>query len=458
MVRLARFAAVAALAIGMAVPALAQTTPSHLTGTVKDAQGAVLPGCHRHGDVAGAASARRPWSARRTATYRFPSLPAGTYTLKFELSGVPDAARAQNISLRAGPDADDRRADADRDAAGERDGHGGVARRRHAVDGGRQRARHGEADRRAELVGPVGRAGADAGRAHAGRSTSAAATRASSRGYEAFGITNQTRVVTEGVDTTEGSGGAGFYQDYFAQNEIAVSAAGQDVSDEHAGRGGHLDDQERRQPVPRADQPDLRGQELRRRQRRRGDIGARRVRRQPNLLFWENHDDLGGPIIKDKAVVLRRVRPLPHQQGRSRACRRPSRPTSGSSTPSRRRRPTSRRKDTLIGYYQWDKKQKPLRGLSATRGRALHAGADQPELDVQRQVAARLVEPPVHRVEHRRVRLRLPGSSRRSTTRPTRRATISCTGVDTGAGWFNAGGRRRAVRPRARQAAGVRQR
>src|SRR5262249_60119914 len=49
-------------------------------------------------------------------------------------------------------------------------------------------------------------------------------------GYEAFGVRGQARVVTEGVDTTEGANGAGFYQDYYAQNEIAVSAAGQDVT------------------------------------------------------------------------------------------------------------------------------------------------------------------------------------------------------------------------------------
>ena len=44
MLRLPRLVCVAALTIAMAAPAMAQTTPSHLTGTVKDAQGAVLPG------------------------------------------------------------------------------------------------------------------------------------------------------------------------------------------------------------------------------------------------------------------------------------------------------------------------------------------------------------------------------------------------------------------------------
>ena len=32
-----------------------------------------------------------------------------------------------------------------------------------------------------------------------------------------------------GVDTTEGTGGAGFYADYFANEEVAVAAAGGDV-------------------------------------------------------------------------------------------------------------------------------------------------------------------------------------------------------------------------------------
>ena len=48
-------------------------------------------------------------------------------------------------------------------------------------------------------------------------------------GYESFGIRNQNRVLNDGVDTTEGSGGAGFYADFFSNEEVAVSAAGGDV-------------------------------------------------------------------------------------------------------------------------------------------------------------------------------------------------------------------------------------
>src|SRR5207302_7346481 len=48
-------------------------------------------------------------------------------------------------------------------------------------------------------------------------------------GYEVFGITSQARVVSDGVDHTEGVGGTGFYEDYYANEEVTVSGLGSDV-------------------------------------------------------------------------------------------------------------------------------------------------------------------------------------------------------------------------------------
>src|SRR5207245_6969793 len=48
-------------------------------------------------------------------------------------------------------------------------------------------------------------------------------------GYESFGVRGQNRVLNDGVDTTEGTSGSGFYADYFVNDEVAVSAAGGDV-------------------------------------------------------------------------------------------------------------------------------------------------------------------------------------------------------------------------------------
>src|SRR4029078_2541840 len=48
-------------------------------------------------------------------------------------------------------------------------------------------------------------------------------------GYESFGIQNQARVISDGVDHTEGVGGTGSYEDYFANEEVSVSSLGSDV-------------------------------------------------------------------------------------------------------------------------------------------------------------------------------------------------------------------------------------
>ncbi|MYG02722.1 MAG: hypothetical protein F4173_10740, partial [Acidobacteriia bacterium] len=48
-------------------------------------------------------------------------------------------------------------------------------------------------------------------------------------GYESFGVRNQNRILADGVDTTEGSGGTGFYFDYYSIEEFTTTAAGADV-------------------------------------------------------------------------------------------------------------------------------------------------------------------------------------------------------------------------------------
>jgi hypothetical protein len=48
-------------------------------------------------------------------------------------------------------------------------------------------------------------------------------------GYESFGIQNQAKVVSEGIDHTEGVGGTGFYEDFYANEEVSVGSLGSDV-------------------------------------------------------------------------------------------------------------------------------------------------------------------------------------------------------------------------------------
>jgi hypothetical protein len=97
----ARRAFVVAVAICLStLTARAQINPGHLTGIVKDAQGAVLPGVTVTATSPALLGAQSVTS-EAGGEYRFPSLPAGTYTLTFELSGFQTLKR-ENITLATG--------------------------------------------------------------------------------------------------------------------------------------------------------------------------------------------------------------------------------------------------------------------------------------------------------------------------------------------------------------------
>lgn len=54
-------------------------------------------------------------------------------------------------------------------------------------------------------------------------------------GYIAYGTSGQVRVLVEGINTTEGTGGAGFYFDYGSFEEVFVGTAGQGAEMPHPG-------------------------------------------------------------------------------------------------------------------------------------------------------------------------------------------------------------------------------
>src|SRR4051812_11608963 len=76
-----RTAAALLLAAAVAVPALAQTLTGSITGTIKDEQGAVLPG------VTVTLTGKQGTQTQvtdSTGTYRFPALEVGTYSVAAE--------------------------------------------------------------------------------------------------------------------------------------------------------------------------------------------------------------------------------------------------------------------------------------------------------------------------------------------------------------------------------------
>ena len=387
-----------------AAPAMAQIDQGRFTGTVTDAQGGVLPG------VTVTAKSPSLMGVRTTVTegdgkYSIASLPSGPYELTFELSGFQAFKRA-GVILAIGQiltiDGQLQVASLQESVT--------VTGSSPVVD--MQSSKVGTDFTTDKLVGVptatdvwavLGQAsgvrmnGFDVGGSHKSQQT----------GYESFGIRNQNRVLNDGVDTTEGTGGAGFYADFFSNEEVAVSAAGGDVEMNSPGSavvntiksGGN-------------------------------------TFKMLNNLTYQQESFVGD---NNSAELTRAATPASRTSSSGRATPTSaarSRPTSsGSSSPTTTSRSTSRsracraaiatdlgvfdnfvtketwkvsQKDTVVGYYQWGRKQKPNRGLSTTRLAGGGAAAGQRLLGLQGAALARLDQSPVHRRQGQPLRLRLP--------------------------------------------------
>src|SRR5215831_1326195 len=209
-----------------AASASAQITPGRLTGLVTDAQGAILPG------VTVSATSPALIGVQTTVTqpdgkFLFPALPSGSYKLTFELSGFQKLTR-ENIQVAIGQTLS---VDAQLPIASLAESVT-VTGASPVVDVTTTKV--GNTLKGADLIavpnstdvwGALSEApgirmqGFDVGGSHKSQQS----------GYESFGIQNQARVISDGVDHTEGVGGTGFYEDYYANEEVSVSALGSDV-------------------------------------------------------------------------------------------------------------------------------------------------------------------------------------------------------------------------------------
>jgi hypothetical protein len=351
-----------AMAVAMAMPAAAQIDQGKLTGTVTDAQGGVMPG------VTVTAKSPALMGSRTVVTegdgkYSISPLPSGPYELTFELAGFQTAKRA-NIVLGLGQiltvDLQLLVASLQETLT--------VTAESPVVD--MQSTRVGTDFTLEKLTGVptatdiwavLGQAsgvrmnGFDVGGSHKSQQS----------GYESFGIRNQNRVLNDGVDTTEGTGGSGFYADYYANEEVAVSAAGGDVEMNTPGSavvstiksgGNNFKGLYNAVYEPAS----WVGNNIDAATTARGFTG------QPNLVFWEFHPDLGGPIMKDKLWFYGATNWFKIDKQISGVD-----PTIATDlgkffnyTTKETFKPSQ--KDTIIGYLQRGVKDKPKRGLSAT--------------------------------------------------------------------------------------------
>lgn len=345
------------------LPALAQTGQGRLTGVVADDQGAILPGVTVTATSA-ALIGNRVAVSEGDGRYRFPALPSGVYKLRFELSGF-SALERDNIQIVLGQtitvDSQMRIATLTETVT--------VSASSPVVDvtttkvgtslkGDELTAIPNSTDVWGALAEAPGvrMQGFDVGGSHKSQQSS----------YEVFGVQNQARVMTEGIDHTEGVGGTGFYEDYYANEEYSVSALGSDVEMNSGGAaivavsksGGnafsglyHLTYQ------PGQWVGDNNTDEL----RARGFTGN------PNLLFWEAHADLGGPIVKDKVWFFAAYNHFKIDKVVSGVARELATDVGIFDNYTGKGTWKAGTNNTLIGYYQRGRKQKPQRGLSSLR-------------------------------------------------------------------------------------------
>ncbi len=369
-----RAASVVVLLIGtlLSTSAYAQITQGRLTGVVSDSQGAVLPGV-TVSVTSPALIGVQTTVSQADGRYLFPALPSGTYKATFELSGFQKLSRdnvqivlGQTISIDAqlpiaslaetvlvtgdSPVIDvmttkvgsDLKGDALVAVPNSTDVWGALS----------------------ESPG-VRMQGFDVGGSHKSQQS----------GYEVFGIQNQARVISDGVDHTEGVGGTGFYEDYYANEEVSVSALGSDVEMSSGGAaivttiksGGnmfkgleHLSYEPGSFVGTNAASSDMssRGYTC-----PNNSLGQPQCFN-PNLLFWEGHVDLGGPIAKDKAWFYGAYNHFKIDKAVSGVAQSIATDLGIFDNYTAKTTAKAGRSDTFIGYFQQGRKQKPKRGLS----------------------------------------------------------------------------------------------
>src|SRR5581483_545068 len=360
------------VAAAFALPAEAQITQGRLTGVVQDTQASVLPG------VTVTVTSPALIGAQSTTTqsdgrYLFPALPTGTYRLTFELSGfqrltrenvqvvlgqtisldvqLPIASLSESVTVTGeSPVIDvtttkvgtDLKGDALVAVPNSTDVWGALS----------------------EAPG-IRMSGFDVGGSHKSQQS----------GYEVFGITNQARVVSDGVDHTEGVGGTGFYEDYYANEEVSVSGLGSDVEMNSGGAsiattiksGGnqfkgleHLSYEPGKFVGTNAAASDIgsRGYTC------PSNSGGVPQCDNPNLLFWEAHTDLGGPIAHDKAWFYAAYNHFKIDKAVSGISESVATDLGIFDNYTGKATWKPSQNNTFIGYFQQGRKQKPKRSLS----------------------------------------------------------------------------------------------
>jgi hypothetical protein len=348
------------VALGLASGVWAQTA-GEIDGTVRDAQGLVLPG------VTVTLTGEAVLGAQTTltvadGTYRFRALRPGSYNLSYELAGFQTLNRegiivsglrtiTVNVTLDVATVAETITVTGESPVVDVKNtalsNEFGVEELQDVPSATDVWAVLGQTP-------GIRMRGYDVGGSHKSQQS----------GYESFGIRSQNRVLSDGVDSTEGTGGTGFYYDYYSVEEFTTSAAGSDVEMTAPGAlvmmtiksGGndfsglyHADYEGENMVADNVDD----------------ELAARGYTGNPNLIFYEIHADLGGPIVKDKAWFYGFFNRFRIDQAISGVDPDVATDIGNFYGYGAKLSFQLTQKDQIIGYGQHGLKQKPNRGLSA---------------------------------------------------------------------------------------------
>jgi hypothetical protein len=219
---------IAACVLAIAAPAFAQGGGASSTGTIQgrvtDAQGAVLPGVTVTA-TSPALLGQQTAVTSETGNYRFPAVPPGTYVLSYELAGF-NTVRREGIQIALGFTANINVELALAtlqetvtvtgespiiDTTATRVVQNFKLEELQSIPNGR------DMWSLLAVTPAVQMSRIDVGGNRAGTQT----------GYTAYGFEGQVRVLIEGINTTEGTGGAGFYFDYSSLEEVFLGTSGQ---------------------------------------------------------------------------------------------------------------------------------------------------------------------------------------------------------------------------------------
>ena len=346
------------------------STTGSINGKVSDSSGGVLPG------VTVTVSSPSLMGVQSTVTdtggnYRFPALPPGTYTVQFELPGFNTLKRTDiviSMGFTAAVNVELAVASLQETVT--------VTGASPVIDTSNTRVQQNfklealqEIPNARDLwsllaVTPgVGMARIDVGGNRAGTQTT----------YTAYGYSGQNRVLVEGINTTEGTDGAGFYVDYGSFEEVFLGTIGQGaemptpgVQSQMLGKSGGnkfqgeiYQDYESNGMISENISKNLPAQFL----FSPTNTGGIRLHSNETQKYRDSNINIGGPIKKDKLWWYFSYRNQKTSVGQPNFIG----PISDKLFDTKLWNPSGKttyqinRNNKLIGYYQWGQKEQPNR-------------------------------------------------------------------------------------------------